>query len=470
MRRLGRRDILLALVTVAAALGALATTLLLRAVIGLGAQLSVLAVVLTLTFRRVPHRGGRARAIAAAEIPAVALAAGGVGWLLVHVPWAGGILLVLGLSVGIFARRFAPWVRTAGRLLALPFVALLVTPQTAAPSADALPWAALVALIAFAWSLVPAALVSTPATSSSDAGPPRRPSRRRIDPSTRMALQMAAGVAAGLVVGHALFGREWPWVVISAFLVQSGNRGRGDVVHKAGLRVLGGAAGTAVASFGALGTDTGDRWLLVALFAVMALALVLRQASYAWWAAGVTAMMALLHAYYGQTGGYAIGHRLVGIVVGSALGVAAAWWVLPVRTADVLRGRIADCLGALTADLAPDADPDAARFPGALERLDELAPTLRAHRRTAGRRDGAHAIDAIEALHRLLPLPLDPGDRRRLRSATVRVWRAMGGKDDPPPDALPPELAKVHAVNTAAKTSHNAHSKRLVAAQSGGAE
>ena len=50
-----------------------------------------------------------------------------------------------------------------------------------------------------------------------------------------------------------MFGSHWIWVVLTAYIVCSGNRGRGDVVHKSAIRVIGAACGTLApnGSFGA---------------------------------------------------------------------------------------------------------------------------------------------------------------------------------------------------------------------------
>ena len=52
-----------------------------------------------------------------------------------------------------------------------------------------------------------------------------------------MAPQMAAALAAAFTVGHAGFGEHWPWVVLTAFIVHSGNRGRLEVAYKSLLRL-----------------------------------------------------------------------------------------------------------------------------------------------------------------------------------------------------------------------------------------
>lgn len=418
--------------TMVAVLGALATTLLLREVASVPTQVSVLAVVLALMLRRSADRGVRLGMEAAVEIALLSVAAAGVGWLLVHAATLGETLLVVGLSVGILARRYAGAVRRAGRVVAQPFLALLVTPVPVVAGAtstrDLFWWSPVGALVAVAWV---ALVTRTPADPASTTEPARRPSRRRVDTPTRMALQMVVGLGTAMVLGRLLFGHHWAWCVLSAFIVASGNRGRGDVAHTAVLRVVGAAAGTVAATAATLGLAPGHRSTLVALFVVMAAALVLRTRSYAFWAAGMTAMLSLLHAYYGvggQSGADQLRERLLGVLVGSAVGVAAAWLVLPVRTRDVFRARVADCLRALT--------DDDGSFPGTLDALDQLTPTLRA---AARHHPGSRR--RLAAVHALHDLPDDP----RLRRDVVRIRRSLVGTDDPDPADLLPALRPVHA-------------------------
>jgi hypothetical protein len=462
--RTGYEDLWRAGWTMAAVLGSLFTAMLLRSVTGLTAQAPVLAATLALTLSRVPLAGGWNRLEAVVEVPLVALAAAGSGELIVHRPVLGQPLLVVGLSIGILARRYGPAARRAGRLIALPFLALLITPVAPVPGSAAavIAWSPVLALVALAWRVgvgsvaervapgsAPVGALADPASEPAPAGPRAR--SRRLDAPTRMALQMATGLGAALAVGHLLFGDRWGWTLLSAFLVASGNRGRGDVVHKAGLRLLGAALGTVGASAIATAVPAGHLFVLVLLFAVMAVSLVLRGRSYAWWAAGVTAMVALLHGYYGESGAGLLAERLLGVLVGSAIGVAAAWFVAPVRTRDVFRRRVADCLAALTDGLADEGEVESAagRYRTAVARLDELTPTLRTHQRFLGRfvtDPEPHAMDAVLALRTLDPLPVDRRHRLRLRRDVVRVRRAMVGKDDPTADQLVPPLGQVHEV------------------------
>jgi hypothetical protein len=421
----------------AAVLGALGTTMLAREVWPVPTQVSVLAVVLCVMLSRSVERGVHLGVEAGVELVVLSVATAGVGWLLVHDQTVGQLMLVLGLSIGILARRYSGALRRAGRVVAQPFLALLVTPVpvVAGPSStrDLFTWSPVGALVAVAWTIGMTRLVR--GRQHPTVEKPSKPTRRRIDTPTRMALQMLVGLGAALAVGRLLFDERWAWCVLSAFIVNSGNAGRGDVAHKAALRVAGAAVGTVVATTSTLGVPAGHRSTLVVLFAVMAVVLVLRPFSYAFWAAGMTAMLSLLHAYYGsfgQTGAEQLRERLLGVAIGSAIGLLAAWLVLPVRTRDVFRARIAECLRALS--------DDDGSFAAARATLDTLTPTLRAGARHHPR--ARRQLAAVRALDGLV-VPADEAARRALRRDAVRIRRSFVGKDDPAPDELVEPLRPV---------------------------
>jgi uncharacterized membrane protein YccC len=66
-----------------------------------------------------------------------------------------------------------------------------------------------------------------------------------------MAIQLAVALTAAFLLGWLLFPEHAMWVVLTAFLVCSGNRGRGDVVHKSALGGDAGRAGAALLAFDA---------------------------------------------------------------------------------------------------------------------------------------------------------------------------------------------------------------------------
>ena len=338
--------------------------------------------------------------------------------------WAEAILsIVLGGSVWV--RRFGGLAADGAALGSLPFVATLVTPF--APQQDLVraAWWTAIAAIVTVW-------VGTVAWAASRTGFLRRNSadirraRRtagsaatsgRFSATTRMAAQMSLSLGVAFVVGRHLDAVHWAWPVLTAFIVCSGNRGRADVVYKGILRAAGAALGT-VAATGISGQfAAGDKRLVVAIFMVLAVATLLRPVSYAFWAAGITAALALLYGYFGEGGQTLLAHRLEGILWGAAVAVAVSWFVVPVRPTDVLRWRVAGLLTAVMevldpCDSARDSTVTVQIAAAHVRALGDLAPALRLARRIGGRwralRWPADIIDATapcaEAVARVVAL------------------------------------------------------------------
>lgn len=386
-------------------LAALATLLCTQAFApGVGA--AVLAVVLSLSLARSQlDRDLRGRLEAAVVLPLVALLALGVGLLLRHLPWLGAVVFIGGMSVSIWLRRFGAMARRAASLIALPLVTLLTVPHVQASHRGGLPAVLVpvaIALLALLWVTVCHAIagrLGSAAEPEAVAAAPAAADPRRLGASTRMAVQMAVALSVAFAVGFAFFAERWAWIVLTAFIVNSGNRGRLDVLYKSGMRVVGAAAGTVAALLFSLhlgldGTATGAL-ILAALF----MGVWLRPFAYAWWALFVTVALALLQGFEGGTPAAMLWQRLEEIAIGAAIGVAAAWFVLPVRSTDVLRRRLADALAALAQALDP-ATParDAARFNEALDQLAQVTPPFEAVRRLTRRRHPQQPADWADAL------------------------------------------------------------------------
>ena len=420
-------------------LAAIATLL---AVIAIDPEASagVLAVVLSISLARshLDH-GLRERLEAAVALPIVALVAAAVGLLLHWLPWIGGLIFTAGIALSIWLRRFGPLAARAGSLIALPFVTLLVTPyarpiQVGPVLAMLMP--IIIALIALAsvtlFQTVARRLhVLSPARNDPHVPPPlKSEGAMRPDASTRMAIQMAVALAVSFVVGFVFFGERWSWIVLTAFIVQSGNRGRLDVAYKSLLRVVGATAGTVVAIASATRLGSHDAATVALILVAVFFGLWLRPLGYAWWALFVTLALALLQGFTGAPAQIVLWPRLEEIVIGAIIGVAAAWFVLPVRSTAVLRRRIADALAALSDALdpaKPERTPDA--FVVALARVEQAGTAFKASRFVTSRfglANPADWIDALMACRKPAVAMIDAGEtpgaiRRRVGAARKAV-------------------------------------------------
>jgi hypothetical protein len=435
-----------ALVTVVAALGSWLTSWAIAAAAGLRSDVIVLGTVLAVTASRVvdrpPVRRGElvARFVA---VPVVALGASEVGLLLDrHHVW-GGVVFCAVLALTIWVRRLGPAWTAIGTLASLPFVALLIAPVVPAPGHEHSPWPAVVALVAVGWVALAQAVSRRTGFLGPASPAPSAPSARTrrgsgVRASTRMAVQMGLALVIAYALGRWWLPDHWPWLLLSAYVTGAGNRGRGDVVHKGVNRLAGALVGTAVATVVASWFGTGDRGALVLLFVVLAVSVWARGFGYAYWAAGVTAMTALLQGYYGQHGLGLLGERLAGVTVGAVVAVVVAWTVLPVRSRDAFRARWADALartGELLTALRTDpaaVDPARDRLAHAVGQLEQLEPTYRLHRRVLHRRSVPHPADLV-AVVRELRLALDdvarmPHEARERAARLLGAWARQVGE------------------------------------------
>ncbi|TDU03723.1 fusaric acid resistance family protein [Streptomyces sp. 846.5] len=335
-----RHELRATVVAMAAVLASYGSALLLEHLAHLRIDVVVLSVVLSLTLARTQRVAFAAdRLLGLGVLPLAALAADAVGSLIARHPNIGDALFVLGVCATVWIRRFGRHAARIGAMAVLPFVSVLVLqgPVGAPTGAAHAGWVALVALIAAGWVLV-VQVGAWKLGLGERAWPERRPEpqaaavpRHRIRPSSRLALQMGVALGAAFAVGRYAFPAHWPWVVLTAFIVCSGARERTDVLHKGVLRAAGAAVGTLVATGIAGAFGPGDRLSVVLIFVTLALATWLRSASYAFWAAGVTAALALMYGYFGESAPALLWTRLLEILIGAALGIAASWLVLPVR-------------------------------------------------------------------------------------------------------------------------------------------
>jgi hypothetical protein len=394
-----------------------------------GPTIVILPTVLGLTIGRTQRHGGtRQRLVSLVTLSAVSVACAEVGRLFVQHPDLGDTLFTAVIGFSIWMRRFPGSGRRLAALIALPFITLFITPVTAVPGASpslgrTMLWSAIAAVIAFCsvWVTRVAAerigyLPPLPEPPRQAAARPAKVAAKAkggISPNDRMAIQMVLSLAIAFSVGRAAFSPHWTWIVLTAFIVNSGNRGRGDVVYKCLQRIAGAAVGTVVATLVSGLLPPRDNTAIVIILAVIIIAAWLRTVSYAYWAGCVTGVLSLLQGYFGEGSVGLLGDRLLQILLGGALAVAIAWFVLPVKSTHSLRSRIAGSLTALTdtlraaqraAEHAPGAQAEFAaqhrRLRESVAQLKVSAPSFVAHRRLNRIRRIAdvHPADAVDAL------------------------------------------------------------------------
>jgi len=449
-----------AAVTLAAVVASFATMTVLCDAAGAQRGPAIAAAILAVGFaRRADGARDATPVLGALRLVAVALIASAVGALLRALPIAGAIIFVAVLAGSVWLRAFGARGRAISTLLALPMVALLVVPfgpaHARGGAAVDLALGVAVGLVAFGWSEIAGALMrrfdvpSAVDAARPSSAPTERKRRPGLSVPARMAIQLAVALAAAFAIGGIAFPGHAGWAVLTAFIVCGGARGRGDALYTAVLRLGGALAGIVIAAaVSALRLPDGIAEAVV-IFGALYLGLWLRERNYAFWAAAMTLIFALLSRTGDALAPALLAVRLEAILVGAVCGAAAAWFIVPIRTESVVRRYLADALLAFDDYVAHVlADPDEraarlARFEGCLADLARVAPPLRWHRRALAAR--AHAnhpagwIDRAHALRAHLSALADRSDHPAIRRAIGVSRRAIGthGAAEPQPDHLP---------------------------------
>lgn len=312
------------------------------------------------------------------------------------------------MFLSIWIRQFGTMARRAGSLIALPFVVILTVPHLPSQHTSSLllriAVPIIVALLALVWVAAFQTLgrwlrVLPPLTKTlMTPTVPKPESSLRPSATTRMAIQMAVALTASFAMGYVFFAERWAWIVLTAFIVNSGNRGRLNVAYKSVLRVMGATVGTVVALTLTLHMNLHGATAASLILAAVFLGICLRPLNYAWWALFVTIALALLQGFGGSPAPGILRLRLEEIMIGAVLGVAAAWLIYPVRSTMVLRRRIADALLALSDafDPAKTSTPDS--FAATLASVEQVAPAFKASRLVTRPFKPIHPADWIDAL------------------------------------------------------------------------
>jgi uncharacterized membrane protein YccC len=419
---------------------------------------AVLGAMLCLTLSRSQlERDWRGRVEAAVALPFIGLISAGVGLLLLDLRIVGAIVYVLGMFLSIFLRRFGPVPRRIGALLALPFIALLVAPNPV-PSTIHGPFAvlvpALVALVAFAFvtlfqvaamgiRMLPRPLPAAPESPRPD-GPVEPKPRVILDPTTKLALQMALSLGLAFTIGFLFFADRWAWIVLTVVVVAVGNAGRADVLYKGIQRLAGAAVGTVVALLGLMLPTIGGPNLatVIVLLAIVFVAVFLRPFAYVWWALFFTLALTLLQSLGAASKaavGPLLGERLEEILLGTALALLVAWFVLPLRSENTVRRRIALVLAALQTRLAEQTPETTRELADAEKSLAKVSAPYDAWRQILRRSTRPRAGLWIATTRDSVELGRDGGSPAA-RTALGEARRTL--RD---PDQLQPALEKLRA-------------------------
>lgn len=172
---------------------------------------------------------------------------------------------------------------------------------------------------------------------------------RRLDFTTRQAVQVALAGALAIVLGRWLNETRYYWAVIAAFIAFTGTGSRAETFLKAGNRVLGTLVGLVAGIELAHATNGHPGWILTTIVLSMFCGFYLVRVNYAYMIFFITIMVAQLYTVLHEFSDGLLVLRLEETVIGAAAGIAVGLLVMPVSTRDTVRQAQRDLLTSLAA-------------------------------------------------------------------------------------------------------------------------
>lgn len=157
-----------------------------------------------------------------------------------------------------------------------------------------------------------------------------------LNPSTKAAIQVAVATSAATVLGELVSPDRWYWAVLTAFLVFTGASTRGEILTRAGQRVLGTIAGVlaGVVIAALVGNDQPLQLVLIVVCVFFAFYLV--TVAYALLSFFVTILLAMLYGLLGTFSIEVLELRIIETAVGGAVGMASAYFIFSTSTRKTL--------------------------------------------------------------------------------------------------------------------------------------
>lgn len=228
---------------------------------------------------------------------------------------------------------------------------------------------------------------------------------------TRQAVQVGVASSLAIVVGEMISPDRWYWAVIAAFVVFAGTASRGDVLSRGWARAVGTAGGVIAGMLLAVLVAGNVLASLVLLFVCVFLALYLVRISQTMMAFWITAVLALLYGVIGQFSFETMLLRVEETIAGGALGMLAAYLILPTRSRTAFADALDEALVAVDVSLQTSVD-------GALGRTGHEDPLEKA-------REVGEKVATVRQRARPLEHPIARRPMRRGVHHTVRVVGAL---------------------------------------------
>lgn len=272
--------------------------------------------------------------------------------------------------------------------------------------------------------------------------------------STKAAIQVAVATSAATVLGEIISPDRWYWAVLTAFLVFTGVTTRGEILSRAGHRIVGTIAGVVAGVLLAAVIGQHPPVQIVVLLVCVFCAFYLVQVAYVWLTFFVTVLLAMLYGLLGTFSLQVLELRVAETAAGGVVGIASAYFIFSTRTRTTFAEKVRDYLDQMNDVIS--AAVDSVLAPGS--QTDLVADTRRL--------DNAlqDVIAAGKPLQIGPPLSMRRGVRRLLRGlqisnrsahalARAGVAASHGQPDSAPQDATAEALRHAAARAGATVTS-----------------
>lgn len=165
-----------------------------------------------------------------------------------------------------------------------------------------------------------------------------------LDPSTKSAIQVAVATSAATVLGNLISPDRGYWAVLTAFLVFTGVTTRGEILSRAGHRIVGTIAGVVAGVLLAAGIGHNPALQIVVLVVCVFFAFYLATVAYFWLTFFVTVLLAMLYGLLGNFSAQVLEVRIAETAVGSLVGIASAYFVFSTKTRATFAAKVNDYL------------------------------------------------------------------------------------------------------------------------------
>jgi uncharacterized membrane protein YccC len=265
---------------------------------------------------------------------------------------------------------------------------------------------------------------------------PAEVERAGMEPSTKAAIQVAVATSAATILGELISPDRWYWAVLTAFLVFTGVSTRGEILTRAGHRIVGTIAGVVAGVLLATLVGHNPPVQMVLLVICVFCAFYLVTVAYAWLTFFVTVLLAMLYGLLGDFSVQVLELRIEETAAGGIVGIASAYFIFSTSTRATFIEKVTDYLDrmvdlievGIASVLAPggatDLVAETRRLDNALQEVITAGKPLQMGPAVRSRRGAQRLLRGLQA-----------GNRSAHALARAGVNSARADPDTAPPQA-----------------------------------